>query len=351
VYGLFARIDPEGLSVGSDGSELAWGESYLLSGFLSAYEATGDTVFLGCLCNHAYSLFLIRDDMKGLTDEVRGRVMPAWGSTEYSEGKRYAWIVHAGMVTFPLARFVYLVRRDRALSEQFGSRAEYILSRVRETVTGFDEYFRRGPGPGEGYYVSTYRGHELPLNHQNSIGRTFVALWLATGEGNYRMKAVSLARYFRNRLRYDSDNDAYDWPYSPGNDLSGEESEDVSHAAINADFAFQCWRAGIVFTRSDMRRFAGTVVRGFARGDSLSACIDGSGGFDPSISLQAGRWLHFAYIEPMVAVVLYRHLAPFIGGNEMPFVTSFFTVALFDEVRSLEVHKENPAVRREWFRR
>ncbi|HDY90363.1 MAG TPA: hypothetical protein ENH82_19870, partial [bacterium] len=182
IYNIFNKMDPEGSSTGPTGSELAWSESYILKGFISAYEATGDTLFLSRLCKHAQNIFLIRDDFTGIKDEFRSRVVPAWSSTQYTEDKNYAWIVHTGMVTFPLARFVYLVRRDNTLSEQFGERADLILARVEETVKCFDDCFIRGPEPNEGHYEGIYFGHELPLNQQNALGRTLVALWLATGD-------------------------------------------------------------------------------------------------------------------------------------------------------------------------
>ena len=343
MYNLFDAINPDGNSSGPTGSELAWSESYILNGFVSAYEATEDTLFLSRLCEHAQNIFLIRDDFRGIKDEIRGRLMHAWSSTQYTNGKNYAWIVHAGMVTFPLARFVYLVHRDETLSEQFGARADFILARIEETVKCFDDSFRHGPEEEEGHYVGDYFDHELPLNQQNALGRTLVTLWLATGDMSYRVKASALAKYFKNRLWYNGRKMAYSWAYSPGNDGSGEDTDDISHAAINADFAFQCYRAGIVFTRKEMRKFAGTVTRIFASGDSVSVLIDGYGGVKPSFTFQAGRWLHLAYVEQPVADVLYRHLAKPLKEGAVPPVTAFITAAYFYEVRTLDFKKESPA--------
>ncbi len=148
AYDIFGNSDPVGYSRGPTGSELAWGESYILMGLVSAYEATGDTLFLNRLCAHADSIFAIRDDVRGIRDEYRERTMPAWSSSRYSEGRQFAWIVHAGMVSFPLARFAYLARRDTAIAAPFGARADRI-----GTVSGRPRVIRGrvvdGPEPGE----------------------------------------------------------------------------------------------------------------------------------------------------------------------------------------------------------
>jgi hypothetical protein len=340
VSTLFASMDPLGFSRGPTGSELAWGESYLLTGMVAAYEATGDTLFLSRLCAHADTIFSIRDDFRGIRDDFRGRIMPAWSSSRYTNNRNHAWLVHAGMVTFPLARFVYLARREPTLREPFGMRAGHILNRLRETAVCFEDVWVDGPKPGEGYYrLETGENGPLPFNQQNALGRTFVHLWLATGDRFWHDKAEMLARYFRNRLRFTPDRNAWDWQYQGFPDGSGKGSEDISHAAINADFAFHCYRAGIVFTRKDMERFAGTVLRGFAAGDSLSVRVDGSGGYNPTFAHQAGRWLHLAYIEPKVADAIYRHLSR-EGIDKLS--SGFITSALFAEVRSRKFRAERP---------
>ncbi|MCE5252246.1 hypothetical protein LLG96_18755 [bacterium] len=341
LYDIFTTMPPEGDSRGPTGSELAWGESYILMGFVSAYEATGDTLFLSRLCEHATNMFAIRDDFTDIHDDYRGRVIPAWSSNRYTNGKQYAWLVHAGMVTFPLARFVYLVRREPSLEMQFGDRARMILSRVRETVSCFDCEFVDGPSAGEGYYTGI-NGAILPLNQMNAMGRTCVALWLATGDRYYRDRASALANYLKNRLRLDSEKDAYDWSYRVYPDGSCEGSEDVSHASINADFAFQCCRAGIVFTKGDMKRFAHTVIRVIAAGDSISSRIDGSGGYNATYADQAGRWLHFSYFEPGVGDILYGYLSDRLRKGELGVPTGIITAAYYCETGNRGFRKEKP---------
>ena len=91
-----------------------------------------------------------------------------------------------------------------------------------------------------------------------------------------------------------------------------------------------------------MKKFAGTVTRIFASGDSVNALIDGLGSVKRSFTYQAGRCLHLAYVEPPVADVLYRHLAqPLKEGAIIP-ITAFITAAYFHEVWTLDFKKESP---------
>ena len=141
----------------------------------------------------------------------------------------------------------------------------------------------------------------LPYNQFTALGRTYVQLYLATGESRFRERAEAMATFFKNDLRLVGNR--YDWAYSTGS--SG--SEDLSHAAINADFAFECYRAGIVFNATDMSRFANTFL----------AMTDGNGGFYANVSGTttsyypqqelAGMWGRLGYINPAVRTEFFKY--------------------------------------------
>ena len=82
-----------------EGNSLAWGESYRLMGYVAMLEATGDTRYLDALVQRIDAVLMARDDVSNTTDTIRNRIAPAWSSTKYTEDP-YAWIVHAGMITF-----------------------------------------------------------------------------------------------------------------------------------------------------------------------------------------------------------------------------------------------------------
>lgn len=299
----FQKLEPrqpaaETLS-GLDGSALAWGESYRMVAYVSMYEATKDSTYLKSAMARFDAVLKARDDRKGLRDEIRGKIMPAWGCSTYTKGKHYVWIVHAGMISYPIARAAYLIRRDPALRRQYGAQGTRYLRAVEQTVHAFDGAWRKGPGKGEGYYYSAYLKRGMPFNQQNALGRTLVALYLATGKPEYKAKAEGLARFFKDRLR--QEDGRYVWSYWPDRG----RAEDISHAAINVDFAFECFRAGLVFTREDMVRFAHTLEFCSRGSEGFSRTVGGRGNL--AYSAQMGRWGHLGFVDPKVRALLYDY--------------------------------------------
>jgi len=282
-----------------DAALLAWNESYLLMACLAMYEGTGDIRYLERVWDRADRVFRVRDDRLGIRDELRGRVMPAWSTLRQTGGKRHALVAHNGMITFPIARWTYLVRRDPALRTRFGQAADRYLGLIIETARAFDAEWREQPDRRAAFYHGTLIGRAVPINQQSAMGRTFVALWLATGDRQWRARAERLARYLRNRMR--KDGDRYVWAYSP----EGTNAEDFSHAAINADFAFQCFRAGIVFDGADLRAIANTFKRCAHIRQGFHRYIDGTR--DVGLSLAAGRWGHFGFVDPAVRRLIADH--------------------------------------------
>ena len=284
----------------ASGAVLAWGESYHLMSCVAMFEATRDRAYLDQAIARCDAVLAVRDDRRGLSDEIRGKVMPAWSSLKYTKGKRYTWIVHAGMLTQPMARIACLVRRDPDLYAEYGATADRYLEAVAETVHAFDADWRDGPVEGEGFYYGEYKRTGLPLNMQNAMGRTLVDLWLATGKREYRDRAEKLALFFKHRCR-PVDN-RYVWSYS----RASTGAEDISHAAINVDFAFVCHRAGLVFTREDMHRFANTLKYCSRGQEGFTKTVDGRG--DYTYSAAMGRWGRLGFIEPEIRVILHEYL-------------------------------------------
>ena len=247
-------------AVTTEGGLLAWGDSYLLAALAEMLETGRDprhaTQFVA-LADHA---LMSRDDRQNLRDEVRGRVMPAWGSTRYSKGRRFAWAVHAGMLAAPMAGFAATVGRDPALKARFGADAGRLLRAAEESVAAFADEYREGPGLGEGHMVCPYLGKHLPLNMQNALARAWIAIDEATGRPDHRERIERLARFMKNRMRAGPEGTLV-WGYWPP--LGGEDKafEDISHASINVDFMVLCHERGLVFDRGDLAAVENTLLR------------------------------------------------------------------------------------------
>ncbi len=279
-----------------------WGESYFEMGFISMYEGTKDTAYLDSFVNHFDVVLSNRADKLGIVDEIRGYIMPAWITNSVgSGGLDYCWGVHAGMITHPAARFAYLVKSTPNLQPQYLTKAREYETAIRETVDAFDVDVRMGPGADESYYIAQDGTSVVAYNKQNSLGRTFVDLWLSTGEAKYLDKATRLANFFKNDLTLVGNR--YVWNYRP----IGSGVEDISHAAINVDFAFQCYRAGIVFDETDMQRFAETLKHiSLGAEQGFATYVDGSlGSSEYDYSYRTGAWSHLGYIDEDVRQIVF----------------------------------------------
>ena len=317
----FDRIDGLSSSFGQLAYEqpgiLAWGESYRLMAYVYAYEATGDTKYIDRFISHFDEVLALRDDRFGRRDVSRDRVMKAWGSIKYSNGVWHCWLVHAGMITFPAARFVRLVYENPRKLGGFRSKADEYLVAIRETVAEFDSEWHDGPGVGEGYYSEhgTQFDDYLPLNQMNAMGRTLFELYRVTHERQYLRKAVRLATFFKNRIKR-CENGAYDWSYKPSLNPGPSSGEDISHAAINVSFAEVAYENGAVFKLEDMKAFAATFTKNIYKAEgSFAASVSGNGDAG-ELSSQVLRWANYAKYDPSIRDILLKFL--FSEQNHKP---------------------------------
>ena len=310
---------------------LAWGESYIMMSYAAMFRGTGEASYLVSLADHALSVLDQRDSAKKLKDWA-GKSRPCWQATKYSSGnKPYCWVVHSGMIAYPMIDLVWLVKQNPALSSvpvsstmTLNQAATKVLAEVEKVVATHDFQYVSGPKSGEGYYrgdpaakavVPTVAGKALPLNQMNTMGRTLVLLWKVTAKSAYLTKAKALATYLRNRMKaYGA---TYVWTYW-GSTWSKGGGEDISHAAINADFAVLCHEHGLVFSTSDMQRLGRTLFDNIHKDTNTAADrVDGTG-TSGSYKWAVGRWLNLSPYEPRVwpvAANIYRSTTSSTSGQ------------------------------------
>lgn len=304
----------------------AWGEAHLLYAFTLQYEATREPRYLDTFLRRFERLLAMRDDRVGRVDQVRGRVMPGWGSVRFStrpghEGKYTSWAVHVGMILYPAARLLRFCAEDRALAARYAGPAGQITRAIGESVAAYEDQWHErepasgsaagGPGHPEGYYTEPILGPDpLPTNQMNTLGRVMLEASFAASDrlpaGRYRDRVTKLARFLKNRLVLRTDG-AYQWQYRPGlHPPFDAPAEDFSHASANVEFACACYRAGIVFDTEDLRRFARTFLDVAHRGGGrFSDSIDGTGDTG-QFAGAAAWWGDLASVEPGVAEVIHE---------------------------------------------
>ena len=203
-------------------------EAHLLLAYPVQFEATRDVRYLETLARRFRVLLALRDDKTDRRDEVRGRIMPGWGSVRFSTGpgnvgKYTSWAVHVGMLLFPASRFVRLATADPQLSTRFAHDISEFTAAIIEWLEAHEDQWHErewppisAPGDGGeagGWYTEPILGAaSLPLKQMNTLGRVMLELGL-TGVGDrFLDRAVMLARFLKNRMVLRPDG-AYQWAY------------------------------------------------------------------------------------------------------------------------------------------
>lgn len=297
------------------GGQIAWGESYQLSALVEMFAATRDSKYAPLIVQLCDWMVKSRDDRQQLRDEFRGRIVNAWSSTNYSQGKRYAWAVHTGMIAAPMARFAAVVRQDPALRRTWGEDASRILQAAGEAVAVHDTDYRPGPGDNEGHLYSLYLKKHLPLNMQNALARAWLAIDDANDSPKYHERIARLAQFLKNRLRAMSDG-SYVWAYWPPLEGRAESFEDISHAAINVDFMILCRESNIVFGAEDLVRLERTLLQRVLLADDRVCDTVGGGDKFNKYPAAVLRWGRLGRHFPAVHERLVRYIrSPALGSE------------------------------------
>lgn len=276
---------------------LAWGESYVMMSLAAMFRATGDPLYLERLAWHADGVLAQRDDHRGVQD-YRGVSGACWQNRHYQPNDEpYCYVVHSGMIAYPMVELARLVDQFGLEQEPLpdgstlGERAAAYVTAAQETVAYHDDQWNAA-----GYYVFrpdasflSYPGVDLPLNQSNAMGRLLLALYAVTGDNDYLSKADALATRFKAQLSTGGSGE-YLWNYWGGSYSS--PGEDISHAAINVDFAIVAADLGVEFSAADLEAFARTfVVHVYVDDRTLANAVGGGATNGSSYRPQAGRWL------------------------------------------------------------
>lgn len=278
---------------------LAWGESYVMMSLNAMFRATRSPAYLDRLAWHADQVLAQRDDVRGVED-YRGVSGACWRNLHYQPGAEpYCYVVHSGMIAYPMVEFARLVD-DSGLGHElaydgvsFADKADAYVAAAEQTVAYHDDQWR-----SDGSYVFRTdasflsAGNTLPLNQANAFARLLLALHDTTHNAVYLDKATAMAERLSDQLSKDADG-AYVWNYSGG--AYASPGEDISHAAINVDFAVMCAERGVVFGDADLDAFAATFVNNvYLDEGTISDFVGGGSTNGAGYRPQVARWLRLA---------------------------------------------------------
>ncbi len=277
---------------------LAWGESYVMASLAAMARVTNHPMYLDRLAEHIDAVLAQRDDARGVAD-WRGVSGACWRNTSYQSPTPYCYAVHTGMLVTPMLEFVAAVeaspwsQQSSYDGESLASKAERYLLAAQESVA-----FHEFEWDDAGYYVFSdvpglaAAGQVQPLNQSNALGRAHVLLAALTGDAGQLAKATALATRFRAQISTGADGASL-WNYGAG--AYAAPGEDISHAAINVDFAVLAARHGIVFDDADLEGFATTFrERVYLDDATFSDFVGGGSTNGDSYRAQIGRWVVLA---------------------------------------------------------
>jgi hypothetical protein len=245
--------------------------------------------------------------------------------------------VHTGMITYPIASFVRIVRSDPHLKHDayYQTKADEYLDVVESAVAIHDREWRE-TSDGRGYYfwergtMVGFDGQAQPTNQMLALGRSVVELAAITGDPQHVHRATALAKMFKAELIDQETNGVTTsiWHYfptlsaawegygksgSPETDFSLHKPqyaeangyknfEDFSHGAIDVDFAALAHHHGFVFTNQDVRKLAATFTENLAATDAdgvatVRYVVNGTGALRAN-PLGATRWMALSAFDP-----------------------------------------------------
>jgi len=216
---------------------------------------------------------------------------------------RYQMALHTGLITYPLLRFVLLVKQKNFI--KWSKIADEIFIYAKAAVDGHHDEWR-DVSATQGYYI--YRadapvwsnGVNLPFNQQAAIGKSLILLCELTSEEVYCTHATQLAQVFRDGLQYDPITDSYQWHYWFGAGYTGWENvtsryiptypgfkapEAIFYASLDSEFAQLAYRHRMVFSYYDMLRLANTFLHSLTTDDGRLHCYVAN--LDGNVALSA----------------------------------------------------------------
>ena len=241
---------------------------------------------------------------------------PGWMTDRYSRShEKMQYLVHDGMVLYPVCKFIELVLKDDALKNKYGNRALIYKDLIIQVfIRKWEKYWVQFDD-GTGTYKSTESpaevtpGRLLPFNHVNALGSAFLVLQdLDTDESGFlKRRAAAIAGYFRKYLK--PSGDAWVWNYQETGDSSDTSAaEDSSHASINVGMALEAYHRDVVFTRSDMERFCNTLLHVMWNGSMndpvIGRFINDNREITGKTPIFHGRhWIEFCEFNPGIYIV------------------------------------------------
>ncbi|THV62685.1 hypothetical protein [Chryseobacterium candidae] len=275
--------------------EFSWIVSAHMEALALMYEKTHDVKYANVLIGTMGNVIDRRDDLRdqlppniGVSNisDYRGISGAAWSTDYYNtnqgDGKTYAHVAHSANITYPMAKFAAIVKKDSTIQNTmynsggryngmtFKAIANDLKQKVSETLIYHETQWYTEPNNIIGYYKERNDnppidndGEILPFNMQSAMGRVLVQMYLATDNPDYLIQINQIANFLKANTSFDSNLQSNKWTYWKKTTLR----EDISHGGLTISFPYECRKYSIsnggalIYTDSDMNAYANTLTK------------------------------------------------------------------------------------------
>ena len=289
---------------------LCWNEGYYQHALIDLWELTQDEHWIHVAIERMEGVWSVTGERQGLKDNVWGEVLPTWYDHADELGTAISLIT--GVILFPIARLMHLVRMNGALAPLW-PRVEHWIERCRQAIAVHDREWIDLPGDA-GTYLEPYQkgpsriypgyGSRLaPLNRAFFLALPMLYLGRLLGDQTYINKVARMARTFRQAMER-MENGSVVWEYLTSRYPA--TGEDISHAHCQVLFTEFCCDEGIEFTEADLRGIAATLEKNvFRYGEVPCGTVRG---LQPELNIAVASWgglcKFVPHVFPKVAAVV-----------------------------------------------
>ena len=273
------RVTPESVKGITQGEDICWTWSKYVEMQLVAYRLTGDRRHLGSFVKAMDALLTrLRKGDDGFLG-FRGLPLEFFRDKNKPDAEGDV-VITAFTVTHLICEFAEALKDDRGLKTLYEDKLTHYLAvaenhlvkkwgqRGRYVELGkMGAVYRMGPHVGDHRKNLTH-----PHNKQSKACRALLALYRVTGKDEYFRKAVMLGIRFKHTLRLEGDrylwhywDPAGDWDRKIGNPEEWKHWIGAEHRggyhALSLAMASALFEHGVVFDKTDMRRFMSTQTQ------------------------------------------------------------------------------------------
>ncbi len=315
----------------------AWGIHYEIRSYCEMYRLTEDRLWIERAVARCDYLYNLRD--------VNGDGIPSWGNYNATYGnpryEREGWrefSVWDGVLTTAMIETAQVILDYKILknNQTLKAKADRYINVVKTVIERYHNAWSDLPD-GAGYYWDCPREDVVGpiVNRFSALGISELKLYDVLKDPKYLVKPAAMARLFKKNLRLRGD--AYVWTYAvPPSKYTGS-IEDISHGAIDLEFAILCYNHGLVFNETDMQRFVATykklIWKGFNRRPHLAQRVDGGGTTDYSTASR--NWVILSIFDPSVWVyqwTVFNDREPLYSGYYLQAISQLATYYPGDDV-------------------